>query len=108
MPKKLALLLLLALGVTLFLVSACGGGAAQPAAQAANAAAGKAIFEQNCNACHPGGGQGAGPALKGRSLTIDRIQGQVRKGGGGMPAFPASKISDQQLSDLAAYVQSLK
>lgn len=30
------------------------------------------------------------------------------RGGGGMPAFSASQISDQQLNDLAAYVGSLK
>ena len=71
-------------------------------------AAGKQVFEQNCNACHPGGGQGAGPALKGKNLSADRITRQVRNGGEGMPAFSPSQISDQQLNNLVQYVQSLQ
>ena len=73
-----------------------------------DAAAGQAVFTQNCNGCHPGGDRGTGPALKGRNLPADRITRQVRNGGGGMPAFSSSQISDQQLANLVAYVQSLK
>lgn len=81
---------------------------AGPASVAGDLVAGKAVFDQNCNSCHPGGDKGAGPALRGRSLSADRIKNQVRNGGGGMPAYPTSAISDQQLNDLVAYVQSLK
>ncbi len=85
--------------------------AAQPAAVAAsqgNPTAGKAVFDQYCNGCHPNGNQGTGPALRGRNLSADRIKTQVRNGGGGMPAFSTGQISDQQLNDLVAYVQSLQ
>ena len=81
--------------------------AAQPGTTAGNVAAGKAVFDQNCNSCHPNGGSGAGPSLKGRNLSAQRIENQVRRGGGGMPAFSQSQISDQQLQDLVAYIQSL-
>mgnify|MGYP005847533557 CR=1 FL=1 len=111
MGKKLVLLMVLVSVPTLFLVAACGGGSSQPPAAQASAqdvAAGKTLFEQNCNGCHPGGGQGAGPALKGRALASDLITERVRKGKGAMPAFAESKISNQQLAALVAYVQSLK
>ncbi len=78
------------------------------AAGTGDVAAGKVAFDQNCGGCHPGGNQGNGPALRGRNLTADQITRQVRNGGGGMPAFPASRISDQQLNDIIAYVQSLR
>jgi mono/diheme cytochrome c family protein len=71
-------------------------------------AAGQAVFQQNCNACHPNGNAGVGPALRGKNLSAQQITNRVRNGGGGMPAFSTSQISDQQLADLVAYVQSLK
>ena len=89
-------------------VSPTAAGAAVSPTAGGNIAAGQAIYEQRCNSCHPNGNAGAGPALRGRNLSAQRITAQVRNGGGGMPAFPASQISDQQLSDLVAYVQSLK
>lgn len=82
-------------------------GAAAPA-KAGDVAAGQTVFQQNCNGCHPGGAAGVGPELKGRNLPDDRIRTQVRNGRGQMPPFPESKVSEQQLTDLAAYVQSLK
>lgn len=75
---------------------------------AGDVTAGKAVFDQNCNACHPGGDRGAGPALRGKNLAAARITRQVRNGGGSMPAFSTSQISDQQLNNLIAYVDSLK
>jgi mono/diheme cytochrome c family protein len=75
---------------------------------AGDVTAGKTVFDQNCGACHPGGGRGVGPALTGRNLSASRITSQVRSGGGGMPAFSTSQISDQQMNDMIAYIQSLK
>lgn len=121
MARKLALKLVLAVIPALLLVTACGGGeppapttppAAKPAngapAKAGDAAAGQTVFQQNCDGCHPGGNAGTGPALRGRGLTAERISTQVRNGGGGMPAFPPNRISDQQLADVVAYVMSLQ
>lgn len=71
-----------------------------------NVATGKALFEANCNGCHPGGQKGVGPDIRGKEEDV--VKRQVRRGGGGMPAFSTSQISDQQLNDIAAYVESLK
>lgn len=85
------------------------GTAAKPGGAAAGGiAAGQAVFQQNCNGCHPSGNKGAGPQLKGGNIPPERVQQMVRTGGAVMPAFPATQISDQQLADLVAYVQSLK
>ncbi|MBI2862222.1 MAG: cytochrome c [Chloroflexi bacterium] len=77
-----------------------------------NAAAGQAVFQTSCNACHPGGGQGVGPALQGPAFaskypTDDAISKVVRQGMGVMPAFSPDRLSDQQLADVIAYVRSL-
>ncbi|MHB1417892.1 MAG: c-type cytochrome [Chloroflexota bacterium] len=76
-------------------------------ASSSTLAEGQAVFEKNCNPCHPGGNAGAGPSLKRAQLTVARIKNQVRNGGGGMPAFGTQKISDQELDALAQYVMSL-
>ena len=78
------------------------------AAAAGDVAAGKTVFDANCNACHPGGEKGVGPSLKETKLTDDQIKTQVRQGKGAMPAFAADKISDKQLTDLIAYIKSIK
>lgn len=67
---------------------------------------GQAVFEANCNGCHPNGNQGVGPNIRGKDVAV--VKDKVRKGGGGMPPFSTSQISDQQLNDVAAYVNSLK
>lgn len=108
-----ALVALLALS----LVSACGGETTQTAPKPAtpggtapggNVEAGKVVFDQHCNSCHPGGGSAAGPSLISRKSPPDRIERRVRTGGAGMPSFSTDKISDQQLQDLVAYVLSLQ
>lgn len=114
MKKKANLIGAVALGLTVSLAAACGGGGsgsgssgASGGGQAAgNASAGQAVFQQNCNSCHPGGNQGTGPTIKGK--PADTVRNKVRAGGGGMPAFTTAQVSDQQLSDLAAYVGTLK
>lgn len=69
-------------------------------------ARGKVTYDQYCLGCHPFGPQGTGPDVRGKSE--DAVKRKVRIGGGGMPAYPESMISDLQLNDLAAYVSSLK
>lgn len=89
-------------------VAAPTAAATSGAAATGDVAAGKTVYDQYCNSCHPNGQKGAGPAIAGGTLPASRIQSQVRNGGGGMPAFPATQISDQQMTNLVAYVLSLK
>lgn len=67
---------------------------------------GEAVFNGFCNSCHPGGKQGAGPAIIG--LSGQQVTTAVRAGKGAMPAFGADKITDRQLDDLVAFVNTLR
>ena len=66
---------------------------------------GEAIFKAKCAACHPDGGNIMKPkeTLKGIK-NPKKIITQVRKGGGGMPAFDAKAISDADAKLLADYI----
>jgi mono/diheme cytochrome c family protein len=113
MTRKPALLMtiVVAMVMVMTLVAACGDGGTgtkDAPKTAGDVAAGQAVFQQHCNACHPGGGQGAGPALRGRNIAEDRIRTVVRQGASGMPAFNANQINDQQLTNLVQYVRSLQ
>jgi cytochrome c551 len=73
---------------------------------AGDPAKGKEVFGDNCAVCHGAdGGGGTGPQLKGQEAYTnpDVVVGQVREGGGGMPAF-GDQLSAQELSDVSAYV----
>jgi cytochrome c6 len=67
--------------------------------------AGEAIFKAKCASCHPDGGNIMKPkeTLKGLKDS-KKIITQVRKGGGGMPAFDAKAISDADAKLLANYI----
>ena len=78
-----------------------------PAAPGARMAA-QALFQTSCAPCHGAGGEGGiGPQLAGRQLTAEAVATHVRQGGLVMPAFPASRISDQELQQLVTYVGGL-
>ena len=66
---------------------------------------GEAIFKAKCASCHPDGGNIVKPTatLKGMKDT-KKIIAQIRKGGGGMPAFDAKAISDADAKLLAGYI----
>jgi cytochrome c551 len=76
-------------------------------AASGNAAAGMALFQQNCETCHGATGMGGngGPDLQDEPLakTEAGVIKQVTNGGGGMPAF-AGQFSSAQIKDLAAFV----
>ena len=78
------------------------GGQAGP--ENGNAAAGKAVFSQNCAGCHgtTGHGGNGGPDIS-DPRSLETIIGQVTNGGGGMPAFKGT-LDEQQIGDVAAYV----
>lgn len=92
---------------------------AASALQAADATAGKAIYEKHCMSCH--GGNGAAPAnvakfVEGRmvDLRASRIQAMstadltkvLNEGKGKMKATPA--VPAAQIENLSAYIHELK
>jgi mono/diheme cytochrome c family protein len=82
------------------------------AAAAGNTENGKRVFEgQGCNRCHGGEGQGstqtAAPRIGPTRLSQPAFVGFVRKPIGGMPAYRSQDVSDAELADLYAFLQSL-
>jgi mono/diheme cytochrome c family protein len=70
---------------------------------------GKRLFEKDgCYECHGYAAQGArdGPRLAATSLSLQALTRYVRRPFGGMPAFTAKVVSDQELSDIYAYLKS--
>ncbi len=66
---------------------------------------GMQAFQSRCDMCHPGGGAGMGPALKGLDReTFNRV---VREGKGAMFAFTPSRLSEEELESIFAYLQGL-
>lgn len=117
--KPLVLLCLIA-GLFL-LIAACGGDGGTPQAppistEAPTATApstpkseGERLFIANgCGACHGAQGEGSpiAPALAGH--TGGQVKRQARAPLGQMPVFPPSKISNEELDQIAAYVESLE
>ena len=82
---------------------------AQPAGDAEH---GRALWLETlhveCRDCHGDAGEGAfGPDLAGRALTRAQFIHAVRKPWGIMPAYAESQISDQELTDVMAYLGTL-
>jgi quinohemoprotein ethanol dehydrogenase len=76
---------------------------------AGDAAAGKAVFSNNCAGCHglSGHGGNGGPDLTSipSAKNVATVKKQVTNGGGGMPAFKGT-LTAKQINDVAAYVTS--
>jgi ubiquinol-cytochrome c reductase cytochrome c subunit len=96
-------------------VGTLGEGPAIPDVDTADAdlAAGGEVFRANCQACHSASGSGgalsygrAAPRLS--DATPTEVGAAVRIGPGQMPVFGPETISDDELDDLAAYVEYLR
>jgi mono/diheme cytochrome c family protein len=76
-------------------------------AGAGDAAAGKVLFAQTCEACHAGLGTRAavGPKLAGLGLKPAFIRMRVEKGKSPMPA---GLVTGKDLEDIVAYVKSIQ
>src|SRR5215467_4041824 len=75
-----------------------------------NADKGKQLFmKQNCYYCHGTTGQGGrdGARIAQTALNLQGVMRYVRKPTGGMPAFTEKILSDQDLTDIYAYLKSL-
>lgn len=81
---------------------------AGPVALDARAERGRKVFMARCHACHPGGEGGLAPALNNKFHPAFLIRLQVRRGLGAMPSFDETKIDDAQLSDVIAYIKTLR
>jgi mono/diheme cytochrome c family protein len=84
---------------------------AAPAALVGDARVGKETFTEYCSICHATGGKGfIGPHIGGIDWTTPGLHAIVRGGlggYGGMPAFNAGAVTDQNIADIAAYLASL-
>jgi mono/diheme cytochrome c family protein len=71
---------------------------------------GKAVYQRYCNVCHPGGGRGSGPSLQTLAgiWSDQEIARLVREGKNRMPPFSDKVISNDELTDLIAYIRTLK
>ena len=87
--------------------------AATNMATAADAAKGKIAFTQHgCWQCHGFAGQGSVATSNGRviartQLPLDAFKSFVRTTNGAMPPFREQVLSDAELDDIYAYLQSL-
>ena len=77
-----------------------------------NADNGKQLFVKNgCYECHGREGQGSnmsGPRIAPDPIPFDVLLNYVRKPRGEMPPYTAKVISDRDLADIYAYLQSRK
>jgi ubiquinol-cytochrome c reductase cytochrome c subunit len=103
---------LAALGIAAILLSAAPASHAQNAAPASgNADSGKKIFTKDgCYECHglegQGAAQGAGPRIGPPQLSFDAFTKYVHQPAGQMPPYTAKVVTDQDLADIYAYLQS--
>jgi len=84
--------------------------AAAQSASSGNADSGKRLFlRDGCWECHGFAGQGGrdGARIGATSLTLQGVIRYVRRPTGSMPAFTDKLISDQELTDIYAYLKSL-
>ena len=87
---------------------------AQPPASAppGNAQNGRKLFENyGCYQCHgreAQGGLGTGPRLGPKPIAFAAVQRYVRQPTGQMPPYTAKVVSDKDLADICAFLQSVK
>jgi cytochrome c oxidase subunit 2 len=80
-----------------------------PATNEPNAARGQELFFANgCSVCHGDNGEGGiGPTIASTGFSLDQVIGQYRSPRDAMPAFPADRVSDAEVADIYAWLQTL-
>ena len=71
-----------------------------------DATAGADVFANFCAGCHPDGGSGVGPDLHDRTDSPAEIRHLIRMGEARMPAFGPDQISDEDMENVLAHLQS--
>lgn len=92
--------------------AACSAAQAQDAPKG-DATNGKRVYlADGCFTCHGRSGQGGAyntptPILAHTALPFDAFKGQIRNPINDMPAFSGAVLSDKDIADIYAFVQSL-
>ena len=94
--------------------AALGGGAAMSqSAPAGDAAKGKqAYLDARCFTCHGRAGQGGNynypaPPLAGLDMPAEALQGFLRAAPNDMPSYAPTSLSDDDIANIDAFMQSL-
>ena len=65
------------------------------------------FFANGCNVCHGDAGEGGiGPTIAQTSLTLDQVIAQYRTPRGLMPPFLESQITDAEVAEMFAWLQT--
>ncbi len=103
-------------GATAMAASLCSGGLAGVAraqdVPPGDAANGKRLYLATCFVCHGRSGQGGamnGPApiIAKTAMPFDGFKAQLRQPINEMPAYSEAVMSDQQIADVYAFLQTL-
>jgi mono/diheme cytochrome c family protein len=107
--ERMRLLLVLAATATLAGTIAAQTRPQADRAQSGNAENGKKLFSQyGCYQCHGYAAQGGvGPRLAPRPLAFAAFSKYLRQPTGEMPPYTVKVVSESQLADLYAYLQSI-
>jgi len=76
-----------------------------------NSERGKQLFAQNCAVCHAAKGQGGvGPPLKGEASrkSVAQLEAWIKKPLPPMPTLYPKPLNDDDVTDIAAFVESMK
>jgi mono/diheme cytochrome c family protein len=87
-----------------------GGNASATATTGASAemiAAGGERFEAVCGLCHPGGEEDNGPTLRDIHWDAARMRTQIRNGSGRMRPISATRLSDEDLEKVVAWLGTI-
>ena len=87
------------------LLVACGGkdGETDTTSGEGDVANGESVYNSTCMTCHPGSGDI--PTLS-SSLSDEELADVITGGSGGMP--PQSSLSDQDVTDVVAYIRTIE
>lgn len=90
-------------------LAACGSPAASgQTATPASIEQGKELYTVNCGACHGADGRGSDQAPTVFGHTAEQVREQVRDPMGEMIAFPADRLSDEDLALIVDYITSVE